>query len=74
MDAPFLLFQKALMNLEQCRSWIKACARLNGNKIGHPNYVCSKIRTLFIFFSVSILFNFFKKNTLSGCLIYERLV
>ena len=44
------------MNLEQYGSCIKACVRphdhLNGDKIGQPNYVCSKIRTLLIFFSI----------------------
>ena len=63
----FPFVSKALMNLEPCRFWIKACAtphvQLNGDKIGHPNYVCSKIRTLFHNFLYLFSVHFYNKIT-----------
>ena len=65
------------MNLELCRSWIKACAtshdQLNGDKIGHPNYVCSKNENPFHIFLYLYFVQFCNITTLNGCLIWEGL-
>ena len=49
----FFPFPKPWMNLERCRSWVKACARphdqLNAGKIARHHYVCSKVRAILVF-------------------------
>ena len=49
----FFPFAKPWMNLERCRSWVKACARphdqLNADKIARHHNVCSKLSAILVF-------------------------